>query len=198
MFAQQMSFYARQLGFKAMGTASSLRCLEWVVTEFDQKKIIDPCIVDIDWKKLCERMPRRQAMWERLEKQIQHRTEVTSLVQKAALARLAAVRSEREAMEEVTGVVCETLGLESVEEDRPLAEAGMDSLLAVELRNALQREARVALPATVAYDHPTVRALAAHLRRLEARSAAGGGEAEDRKSDVEGKSVDLGGRSIIK
>lgn len=40
---------------------------------------------------------------------------------------------------------------------------GMDSLMSVELRNVLQRSLGVSLPATVAFDNPTVNALADHL-----------------------------------
>ncbi|HEX4382373.1 MAG TPA: SDR family NAD(P)-dependent oxidoreductase [Myxococcales bacterium] len=44
-------------------------------------------------------------------------------------------------------------------EDRPFSELGLDSLMAVELRNELGRRVGVSLPATLAFDHPTVNAL---------------------------------------
>jgi acyl transferase domain-containing protein/acyl carrier protein len=71
----------------------------------------------------------------------------------------------------VSRVVRGALGLDSIDAERPLVDAGMDSLLAVELRNALQRAVGVALPATVAYDHPTVRAIATHIATLVAASS---------------------------
>ncbi|MFJ2604252.1 SDR family NAD(P)-dependent oxidoreductase [Streptomyces sp. NPDC087425] len=58
------------------------------------------------------------------------------------------------------------LGLTSpdaVEPDRPLREHGLDSLLAVELRNRVSARVRAKLPATLLFDHPTPRRLAAHL-----------------------------------
>src|SRR5262249_24054790 len=43
----------------------------------------------------------------------------------------------------------------AVPADRPLRELGLDSLMAVELRNALGRRTGVTLPANFAFEHPT-------------------------------------------
>ncbi|XYI03831.1 type I polyketide synthase [Sorangium sp. So ce1128] len=47
--------------------------------------------------------------------------------------------------------------------DRPLRELGFDSLMAVELRSALSKRLGRPLPATLAFDHPTVQALSRYL-----------------------------------
>ncbi|AGP35405.1 hypothetical protein SCE1572_13250 [Sorangium cellulosum So0157-2] len=49
---------------------------------------------------------------------------------------------------------------------RPFKELGLDSLMAVELRNALAARLRVRLPATLAFDHPTVEAMTRYLLDL--------------------------------
>ncbi len=53
---------------------------------------------------------------------------------------------------------------------QPLMEAGVDSLGAVELRNALGTRFGIELPATVTLDFPSVSALSAHLAAVVAPS----------------------------
>ena len=51
----------------------------------------------------------------------------------------------------------EAMGAEVVP-DQPLMSAGLDSLGAVELRNGVSAKFGVSLPATVAFDYPTLQA----------------------------------------
>jgi acyl carrier protein len=51
---------------------------------------------------------------------------------------------------------------------------GMDSLLALDLRTALEEGLQTTLSTTMVFDHPTVGALVSYLDGLVPRSATGG------------------------
>ncbi|XXY93951.1 type I polyketide synthase [Sorangium sp. So ce296] len=81
------------------------------------------------------------------------------------LAGLAAPERERALSDVVRAEVASALGLaaSALDTSRPLQELGLDSLVAVELRNRLAALAGVRLPATLIFDHPTASALARFL-----------------------------------
>jgi acyl carrier protein len=61
---------------------------------------------------------------------------------------------------------CRVLGLAEADgppDDAPLSEAGLDSLLAVELRNVIGKLLGMSLPATLLFDHPSIGALSEFL-----------------------------------
>ncbi|WP_245655142.1 thioester reductase domain-containing protein [Streptomyces catenulae] len=82
------------------------------------------------------------------------------------LADLSEPEAHAVVLEVVTGEIAGVLGrtgTTGIDPDRPLPQHGLDSLTSVELRNRLATRSRLTLPATLVFDHPTPRALAAHL-----------------------------------
>ena len=85
----------------------------------------------------------------------------------ALRARLAALASEAERLQALVELAQEDIaavlalpGASSVPADVPLKELGLDSLMAVELRNRLSARVGTKLPTTLAFDYPTPRAMA--------------------------------------
>ncbi|MFK0255095.1 beta-ketoacyl synthase N-terminal-like domain-containing protein [Streptomyces sp. NPDC090445] len=83
---------------------------------------------------------------------------------------------------------------DSVDPDLPFLELGAGSLAAVELRGRLSRALDLALPSTVVFDHPTARALAAHLWEQPApaprpENATPGARTSRRSPDTDGGSA---------
>ncbi|MFI9552536.1 type I polyketide synthase [Nonomuraea endophytica] len=111
------------------------------------------------------RAPRRTA-----EKGSSTRNGTASAAGPVALVERLAVMAEPDARNHLTGLVRSHVaavlghgGADRVGVDKSFNELGFDSLTAVELRNRLNADTGLRLPATLVFDHPTVSALAEHL-----------------------------------
>ncbi|MFJ8649736.1 type I polyketide synthase [Streptomyces sp. NPDC093546] len=85
------------------------------------------------------------------------------------LARAPQAEQERILLDLVVSRTATALGHRTpaaIDPDRQFRDLGTDSVMAVELRNLLDAATGQSLPATLAFDHPTPAALAAHLRGL--------------------------------
>jgi acyl transferase domain-containing protein/NADPH:quinone reductase-like Zn-dependent oxidoreductase/NAD(P)-dependent dehydrogenase (short-subunit alcohol dehydrogenase family)/acyl carrier protein len=91
-----------------------------------------------------------------------------SLSFKSRLAAAPANRRRGVVVEQIRNEVVQVLGLhysESLPNNKPLNELGMDSLMAVEMRGRLGNALERTLPATLLFDYPTVDALTDYLSR---------------------------------
>lgn len=75
-------------------------------------------------------------------------------------------------LETVLGAIERVIG-HAIDKDQPLTEAGLDSLGAVELRQNLETDCNVQLPATVAFDYPTPIAMAQFIASLQGADHSG-------------------------
>ena len=94
----------------------------------------------------------------------------------SATAQQHKARPSPETLHKVLQAVKEVVGGE-VAPDDSLMEAGLDSLGAVELRNALSASFKVDLPATLTFDHPSASAMALLLSAPALASEPGQEEA---------------------
>jgi acyl carrier protein len=129
-------------------------------------------VLDIDWPRFLERFPpgllpprfaafASPAAYVRTISQV---AEARSLREELA----ALPQAERASclLAHVGRTVAKILGLPPDEPPptaTPLRELGLDSLMTIELRNALATDCATRLPATLVFQHPTISALAEHL-----------------------------------
>ncbi|TMR10541.1 type I polyketide synthase, partial [Nonomuraea zeae] len=94
------------------------------------------------------------------------------------LAGLSPAEQERLLLDLVTDRLREVLGHDAgtvIDPDGGFLDVGLDSLMAVELRNRLNAATGLRLPATVLFDYPNSSALAAHLRSVLGTAATTAG-----------------------
>jgi acyl carrier protein/NADP-dependent 3-hydroxy acid dehydrogenase YdfG len=73
-----------------------------------------------------------------------------------------------------------------VPEDKPLRSLGLDSLMALELRNRMERSLRLKLSATLVWNYPTIATMAEHLRTRLAAAPSGTPAAGEKSTSSNG------------
>jgi acyl carrier protein len=172
---------ARRLGLHALAPAGALRSLELAVAE--GKSL---AVVDVDWTRFAPSFAAdrarplllgvdeaRAALEER--KQADSRPAAAERPLREILADLPDAERLQHLRSLVAAQTARVLGIpatSSVDVERGFSDLGFDSLMSVELRRVLQAQTGLALPTTLAFDHPSVDAVARYL--LEQLEAAGG------------------------
>ncbi|TQV65810.1 SDR family oxidoreductase, partial [Exilibacterium tricleocarpae] len=108
-------------------------------------------------------------------------------------AKLSAPQLKERLKEKITAIVRDVMGLDENDEldpDRPLQEIGLDSLMALELRNAINRLVSKAHPVSLLFDYPSISKLSSQL-------ATEVSPVDERRESVAGLSGDTDDIAII-
>lgn len=188
---------ARGMGW--IGADAAFARLEGLLRE----GVTHAAVAPIDWRRFLAHLPEGSdaAFFERLAARMPIRSATAAVPMPAGRVpqwRLLPEAQRREAVQtHVMEQALQVLGLPpttALEPRLPLKEAGLDSLMAVELRNALARSIGQSLPATLLFDHPSLDALTnflvAHLGLQEMPEAiADSTNVRDLRMDYEARAA---------
>jgi len=131
---------------------------------------VQAAVLKVDWRKYCGDSRPRPALLRNIVLAKQGAAEKSVVAHHGSFrSELAgAPESQRRSLlsRHVRARALAVLGLDGarvIDERQPLQEMGLDSLMAVELRNTLAAQFEVSLPSTLAIDHPSVEALSAFI-----------------------------------
>jgi acyl transferase domain-containing protein/acyl carrier protein len=142
--------------------------------EFERILVHQPtqiAVADIDWAAYAaaNRVSAQQPFVSELSQRPKLEPDITSTKARDVFAAAVAGAPRRVAMErflqEQIGHVLRQ-SPSRIDEKTPFRNLGLDSLMGLELRNRLDTELSLQLPATVVWNYPTVRSLAIHLASL--------------------------------
>ena len=150
-------------GFAMMAPAQGMALFDTALTRREAQLVVVPIDLRAAAKAFGASIP---PVWRALVRPSPVRAAAAGAGWARELAALPAERRLEAVVQTVRAEVARVLSLgraAAVPVDRPLRELGLDSLMAVELRNALGRRAAATLPANLAFDHPTPAAIAKYL-----------------------------------
>ena len=151
--------HARQ-GLIYFKPEQAIAALEWALKQNHAQQ----GIMNIDWEKVTEQLSSIPS-WLATLAVVNNKS--TDLIQQLSLA----TASEREALFKkiITDEVRKTLGLsnsQSIDETKGFFEMGMDSFMALELKNRLQTLMQQSIENTIAFDYPSIAELVEHIKTL--------------------------------
>ena len=120
-------------------------------------------IMDWDWQTYLEQAPRLESLFARLPKnQPQDNSAINPLTSTNVIEKLTGLSSVDRSIQIAYWVeesVRQTLGIpqeQALDFGKPLTDQGLDSLLAVQLRNQLGKTVQFTLPVSLAFNYPTI------------------------------------------
>ena len=163
-----------QEGFEGILPGPALEALGWLM----QQQVTQAGVARIDGSKLRQAHPSRNGLRLLSELNIpQPSGDISARKEKAGntqylremIAGIEPGAPRRDFLEtNLKEMLAGVLRLEpaAINRDKPMGEFGLDSLMAVELKNRCEKALGITLPATLAWNYPTVAALANHLSEV--------------------------------
>jgi acyl transferase domain-containing protein/NADPH:quinone reductase-like Zn-dependent oxidoreductase/acyl carrier protein len=160
------------------------------------------CVLPVKWPQLVAALGQTPPLLQEIVAQPAHQLKL-SAGQSAQWRRIAAAPpTERlaaaiAALQNIAGEVLHQPDAEAISPGQPLRDLGLDSLMAVELRNHIVSATEVVLPMTALFDYPTLADLARHiLERLEPGTDGAAPEPVSRVTDHGAEPIAIVGMAL--
>jgi hypothetical protein len=154
-------------GFRPFSPAQGIAALEQVLRDGAVQRMV----VDVDWGVYVKPVEAVPPLLSEIERsQATGESDILTTLRQAFPAQRRALLSDyvRQQVAKVMGLTA----TQRLDPYRPLHEMGLDSLMSVEMRNALASGLHCPLPTTLLFDYPTIEALSAYLAGVVLAEAA--------------------------
>ncbi len=179
--------YLSSRGILSFDPPTGLSILRQVIDQ--RAAMASVAVLRMDWPRFLARLGRTSSFLSLMSASESVSQPARPVMAGTASAQPMATGPTRAGLEEAVSTITRAaLQVPTLGPDAALAEAGMDSLVAIELRNRLQKRFQVELPASFAFDFPTVRRMAEHLHGLLGVQQPTGAEESAGKASTESQS----------
>jgi myxalamid-type polyketide synthase MxaB len=158
---------SQSVGVERIGLQQGLQVLESLLSRADMAQV---GVIPVNWQtflkqyRLGEVPPLLQDFVEYTQPEEKSETTQTTILEK--LQQVSDDKRQSLLLTHVRKLAAKVLRLNSwqnLDADKPLIEMGLDSLMALELRNVLENSLACSLPATLLFDYPSLQTLVNHL-----------------------------------